>query len=244
MNDMDAEHPLDNPIWSALTSRQEHFAEIGSHARRFPLEVTSLGGFAEPTQAGFDSIAALQGAGDATGLFLKDRKSLPSGWAIVDEAPLLQMVREGNRATAPATASESLSEWIELTEQDVPEMVPLARITRPGPFGLRTRELGTYIGIRREGKLVAMAGERMRVLGHSEISAVCTLPEYAGQGFAARLVNVLVEKIAGRGEIPFLHVRTVNERAIALYRRLGFADRCVLQYVSVCKPARQTRSAP
>jgi ribosomal protein S18 acetylase RimI-like enzyme len=237
MNGMDTTHPLDNPIWSALTSRQAHFAETSSHARRFPLEVTSLGGFFEPSQEGYDSIAALQSEGGATGLFLRDRTSLPRDWTIVDEAPLLQMVRENNRATGSAIAPRPTLEWIELSEQDVPEMVTLAGITRPGPFGRRTRELGTYIGIRREGKLVAMAGERMRVPGHSEISAVCTLPEFAGQGFAAQLVNILVEKILSRGEIPFLHVRTTNQRAIALYRRLGFVDRLVLQYVSVCKPA-------
>ncbi|MGB6820905.1 MAG: GNAT family N-acetyltransferase, partial [Candidatus Acidiferrales bacterium] len=105
------------------------------------------------------------------------------------------------------------------------------------------RELGTYIGIRREGKLVAMAGERLRVPGYSEISAVCTLPEFGGQGFAARLMTVLIEKILSCGEIPFLHVRTTNQRAIDLYRRLGFVDRLVSQYVSVCKPAGQRLSA-
>lgn len=244
---MNAKHPLNNPIWSALTSHQAHFAEICEYARRFPLEVTSLGGFSEPSPKGYDSLAALQSPGDATGLFLETQTTPPSGWTIVDEAPLLQMVWEGHRATAPAIASGSVpgwaSEWIELTEQDVPEMVTLAGITKPGPFGGRTRELGTYIGIRREETLVAMAGERLRVSGHSEISAVCTLPEFAGQGFAARLMSVLIEKILNRGEIPFLHVRTTNERAIALYRRLGFADRCLFQYLSVCKPAGRTRSA-
>jgi ribosomal protein S18 acetylase RimI-like enzyme len=243
MKGMDRTHPLDNPIWSALTSRQAHFAETSGHARRFPLEVTSLGGFFEPSREGYDSIAALQSEGEATGLFLADRASLPAGWTIVDEAPLLQMVLENNRATGSAIAPRPTVEWIELTEQDVPEMVALAGLTRPGPFGQRTRELGTYVGIRREGKLVAMAGERLRVPGCSEISAVCTLPEYAGQGFAARLMNVLIEKILSCGEIPFLHVRSTNQRAIELYRRLGFVDRLVFQYVSVCKPAGRTRAA-
>jgi ribosomal protein S18 acetylase RimI-like enzyme len=237
MNGMDTTHPLDNPIWSALTSRQAHIAETSSHARRFPPEVTSLGGFAEPSQESYDSLAALQSDGGATALFLTDRASLPAGWAIVDEAPLLQMVRENNRAGGSTIARSPALEWTELSEQDVPEMVALARITKPGPFGRRTRELGTYIGISREGKLVAMAGERLRVPGYSEISAVCTLPEYIGQGFAARLMNVLIEKILSCGEIPFLHVRSTNQRAIDLYRRLGFVDRLVLQYVSVCKPA-------
>jgi ribosomal protein S18 acetylase RimI-like enzyme len=234
---VNAKHPFDNPIWSALTSRQAHFAEIREHARRFTLEVTSLGGFSEPSPKCYDSLAALQSPGDATGLFLGTQATPPSGWTIVDEAPLLQMVWDGEHVTTPTNGPRPAPGWIELTQQDVPEMVALARITKPGPFGRRTRELGTYIGIRREGKLVAMAGERLRVAGHSEISAVCTLPDYAGQGFAARLMNLLIEKIRNCGEIPFLHVRTTNERAIALYRRLGFADRCLFQYISVCKPA-------
>jgi ribosomal protein S18 acetylase RimI-like enzyme len=240
---MRTEHPLDNPIWSALTTRQAHFAETFNQARRFPLDVTSLGGFDEPSRERYASLAALQSAGGPTGLFLADRTSLPSGWTIVDEAPLLQMAREVPQAALPVTVPVGAPGWIELTEQDVPDMVELAGITKPGPFGKRTRELGAYIGIRREGKLVAMAGERLRVPGYSEISAVCTHPEYVGQGFAARLMNALVGMIVSRREVPFLHVRATNQRAIELYRRLGFADRLLFRYVSVCKPAGQTRTA-
>src|SRR5271168_2207722 len=114
MNGMDTTHPLDNPIWSALTTRQAHFAETSDHARRFPLEVTSLGGFSEPSQEGYDSIAALQSADEATGLFLTDRASLRGGWTVVDEAPLLQMVCESNRAIGSTVAPTPTVEWIEL----------------------------------------------------------------------------------------------------------------------------------
>jgi ribosomal protein S18 acetylase RimI-like enzyme len=252
---MQTKHPLDNPIWTALTTRQAHFAEICNQARRFPPEVTTLGAFPAPSQEGFDALAALQTTEGATGLFLEGAASLPAGWTIVDQAPLLQMVREDRQKQAPAITSGGVPGWpperspewpaecTVLTEQDVPEMVVLAKLTKPGPFGRRTRELGTYIGIRREGKLVAMAGERLRVPGYSEISAVCTHPEYTGQGLAALLMNVLIGEILSRGETPFLHVRSTNQRAIELYRRLGFADRLLYHYVSVCKPAAQSRSA-
>jgi ribosomal protein S18 acetylase RimI-like enzyme len=232
MNGMHREHPLDNPIWSALTSCQVHFAEIGNLARKFPLEVTPLGGFAEPSEQGFASLAVLQTAREATGVFLADRFPLPDGWTIVDQAPLLQMVQKSLSGRAPSAPPE----FSELTLEDVPEMVALARLTKPGPFGLRTRELGTYIGICREGRLAAMAGERLRVHGFTEISAVCTHPDFTGRGFAACLMVSLAEKIHSRGEIPFLHVRETNRRAIDLYRRLGFADRTVLQYVAARKP--------
>jgi len=240
---MRTEHPLDNPIWSALTTRQAHFAETFNQARRFPLDVTSLGGFDEPSRERYESLAALQSAGGPTGLFLTDRTSLPPGWRIVDEAPLLQMVREARQEAVPVTVPVGTPGWIELTEQDVPEMVELAGITKPGPFGKRTRELGTYIGIRRAGKLVAMAGERLRVPGYSEISAVCTHPEQLGQGFAAGLTTALIGMIVSRGEVPFLHVRATNRRALELYRRLGFAGRSLFQYVSACKPGGQTQPA-
>ena len=104
-------------------------------------------------------------------------------------------------------------------------MLALARLTQPGPFGMRTRELGNYIGIRREGKIVAMAGERLRVDAYTEISAVCTHPAHLGRGFAAKLMTELAHRIRARGETPILHVRGSNTRAIALYERLGFETR-------------------
>jgi predicted GNAT family acetyltransferase len=114
---------------------------------------------------------------------------------------------------------------IELTEADAPEMLALTELTHPGPFGKRTGELGLYLGIRREGRLAAMAGERLRMPGYTEVSAVCTHPDYQGQGFAAVLVAAVVARMRRRSERPFLHVRPENKRAIELYQRLGFTIR-------------------
>ena len=119
--------------------------------------------------------------------------------------------------------------------EDAREMVELATLTKPGPFGLRTHELGTYVGIRCEGKLVAMAGERLKVLGYTEISAVCTHPDHTGKGYARVLMEEIMRGIGERGEIPFLHVRRDNTRAVALYERLGFGTRSTVHYAVLRK---------
>jgi predicted GNAT family acetyltransferase len=131
--------------------------------------------------------------------------------------------------------SDSASETICLGAEDATEMVELAKLTKPGPFGIRTHELGTYLGIRYEGKLVAMAGERLKVPGHTEVSAVCTHQDHTGKGYAAVLMRKIMRGIAERREIPFLHVRRDNTRAVALYERLGFRTRCTLHYAVLRK---------
>ena len=126
-------------------------------------------------------------------------------------------------------AGESASDpqVIELSVADSAEMIELTTLTKPGPFSTRTHELGTYLGIRHAGKLVAMAGERLKVPGFTEVSAVCTYPKHTGHGYARILMSEVMRRIRGRGETPFLHVREDNVRAIALYGRLGFAVRVV-----------------
>lgn len=229
-------HQLDNPIWQALTTSQEHFAKTGKKARRYPNDITSLGGFPEPSLDAYDSLAAILDDVNATGVFYDSPPQPPAGWTIIAGAPLLQMVHENGCLAANSTSQSVAREAVELTATDAPEMLALAQLTRPGPFGLRTRELGTYLGIRRDGRLAAMAGERMRVPGFTEISAVCTHPEHLGRGYAADLMTTLMERIYGHGEVPFLHVRADNTRAIALYERLGFRKRVLLHFAVVRKP--------
>jgi len=121
----------------------------------------------------------------------------------------------------------------DLDISQVDEMLALVEVTKPGPFFRRTPELGSYLGIREKGQLVAMAGERLRPLGHTEISAVCTHPEYRGRGYASSLVSTLIQKITKRGEIPFLHVRTENVGAIRVYEKLGFKTRRMINIIIV-----------
>jgi len=216
-------HPLENVIWQALTTRQASFAETAGQARRFPCEVTLLAAFEAPNDAGYESLAGLVGPGSTGAVFLNDPYDSRPGWEYVAGAPLLQMVCENG--AAPKNSASRPSETLELSDNDSPEMVELATLTKPGPFGTRTHELGYYVGIRDSGKLVAMAGERLKVPGYTEVSAVCTHPDHLGKGYAARLMTEVMRCIRERGEKPFLHVRGDNARAIALYERLGFRTR-------------------
>jgi ribosomal protein S18 acetylase RimI-like enzyme len=216
-------HVLDNVIWQALTTRDAQFAESFDEARRFVREVGPLGALREHGAQGFASLAGLVGPGGTVGLFLDDPYESRDGWDFVVGAPLLQMVAD-NGMGSPAPTSPG-AELIELGTQDSREMIELTALTKPGPFGSRTHELGTYLGIRSQGKLVAMAGERLKVPGHTEVSAVCTHPEHTGKGYAGILMSEVMKRIRERGETPFLHVRADNGRAIEIYKRLGFRER-------------------
>jgi len=226
-------HPLDNVIWNALNTSQEHLGAGRGAARKFHPEVSLLGGFSEPSAEAYDSLANLLGAGERVGLFLEADPKPPSNWKVVASIPLLQMLHENGDSQAPA--GTKLPVFHQLGEADVPEMLALTKLTKPGPFATRTREMGDYFGIRKDGALVAMAGERLRVPGFTEISAVCTHPEHAGQGHARRLVTLLLDRIKGRGERAFLHVREENTRAVELYERMGFRKRLLRKYALLAK---------
>ncbi len=230
-------HPLDNVIWQALTTRQAHFAEGGSRARKFIREVSPLAAFEEDGPDGYAELAELLLPSGTLGLFLDHPYEPRPAWSYVVGAPLLQMVCENDVGPVPLAASATMIE--ELGDADSPEMIELTALTKPGPFGARTHELGMYVGIRREGKLVAMAGERLKVPGYAEVSAVCTHPEHTRKGYAAMLMTGVMRLICNRGEIPFLHVRQDNFRAIELYRRLGFRDR-KLGYFAVLRKSPET----
>ena len=219
-------HPLDNVIWQALTTRQAQFAEGSAHARRFVREVSPLSGFEEPSDANYAALAALVGDGASTAVFLDQPFTHRPGWEFVVGAPLVQMVCDKPVRFAASNGHAIL----ELGSSESPEMLELTALTKPGPFGTRTHELGAYLGIRDNGRLVAMAGERLKVPGFTEISAVCTHPEHTGKSYARLLMSEIVNRIRARGETPFLHVRQDNTRAITLYELLGFQARKVLHF--------------
>jgi ribosomal protein S18 acetylase RimI-like enzyme len=226
-------HLLDNVIWQALTTRQANFAESFLDARRFFRDVTSLGAFQGPNDQGYESLAGLLGTGGTVAPFLEKPYEPRPGWDLIADTPLLQMVSaNGGAPFSPERVSAAAI--VELTPADSPEMVDLAALTKPGPFGARTHELGTYLGIRHQGKLVAMSGERLKVPGYTEVSAVCTHAEHTGKGYAGILMNEVMRRIRQRGEVPFLHVRQDNLRAIELYKRLGIAERKVF-YLAVVR---------
>jgi ribosomal protein S18 acetylase RimI-like enzyme len=225
-------HLLDNVIWNALNTSQVHLGVGRGVARKFHKDVSLLGGFSEPDDEAYDSLAKLVDGGERVGLFLEEDPKPPSNWKIVALMPLLQMLHEDGNSSAVDT---TLPVFHQLGEADVPEMLALTKLTKPGPFATRTREMGDYFGIRKDGALVAMAGERLRLPGFAEISAVCTHPEHLGQGHARRLIALLLERIQGRGERAFLHVREDNTRAVELYERLGFRRRVSVKYALLSK---------
>jgi ribosomal protein S18 acetylase RimI-like enzyme len=212
-------HPLDNPIYAALSSRQSSFAEANGSARRFVPAISMLAGFEAPSRQAYDALAALVPLGETAGVIVDDAPEPMATLSLLHDARLIQMVFGPDRAETPSHES------VELTAVDAPVMIALADITQPGPFGSRTHEFGGYIGIRREGALIAMAGYRMRVPGFTEISAICTHPDHVGRGYARALTSALVARILATGETPFLHVRESNERAVRVYERMGFRIR-------------------
>lgn len=225
-------HLLDNVIWNALSTSQSHLGAACGAARKFHRDVSPLGGFSEVSDGAYDSLEHMVDEGERVGLFLETDPKPPAKWKIVASLPLLQMLHESGTALAEET---KLPVFHQLGEADVPEMLALTKLTKPGPFGSRTRELGDYFGIRKGAGLVAMAGERLRLPGFTEISAVCTHPEHLGQGHARRLITLLLSRIQGREERAFLHVRQDNTRAVELYERLGFRKRVSLRYALLSK---------
>jgi ribosomal protein S18 acetylase RimI-like enzyme len=211
-------HALDNVIWQALTTRQVAFSRGHGTARKFIDDVGPLAGFSGDVEEGYESLAGLAGKEGVVAVFSVDPYRPRKDWSLVAEAPLVQMVRQKRAEDAGSGRFSILS----LGTPDSPDMQELAALAKPGPFGSRTHELGDFFGIRDQGKLVAMAGERMKVPGYTEISAVCTHPDHTGKGYAAALMSRVIAGIEARGETPFLHSRADNQRALSLYERLGF----------------------
>lgn len=203
---------------AALSGPHARFALERGRVRRYPDDVAPFMSLpSQPSAQDWEDAAALVAPGSlvAVGHAGTD---LPYGWQTVMTLELAQMV--GDRVTG-----SPYPEAIALANADVPEMIDLVVRTEPGPFLPRTIELGDYLGIRRDGELVAMAGERLRLQGWTEISAVCTDPAHRGQGLATRLMGALIMAIQARSERVFLHVLASNTGAIRLYEELGFRIR-------------------
>jgi ribosomal protein S18 acetylase RimI-like enzyme len=209
---------LDNVVWHAINGAQAPLAEHNGRAGRFDREVAPFAGRADGSAESWDDLARLVGPGKPAILFAPDLHE-PQGWVRDHTIPCLQMVATNVSGTATS------DDMIELTAADVPEMLELVAATRPGPFATRTIELGRYVGIRRDGRLVAMTGERLKPDRFTEVSAVCTADEVRGQGLGRLLVLAVVAGIRARGDEAFLHVATDNTPAIALYESLGFTTR-------------------
>ena len=214
------EEMLDNPVWHALTGPHRPFAIGSGSARQYPRDMAPFSGLRDGSSKAYADLARDLPAGTEARLFRLMDEPLPEGWEKLDAFPMLQMVAR----RMPEAAKADEAKPAVLSSNDTSAMLGLVDVAKPGPFGPRTCELGRYLGIRQDGNLVAMAGERLRLPGYVELSGIATHPRARGRGLASILTRSLMRAAFDRGEVPLLHVRIGNP-AIALYQRLGFEIR-------------------
>ncbi len=220
----DVTHLLDNPAWWALRGAQSHFGESNDRVARYTPTISPIGAVQEDTRDAFEGLAALCSSDPVAIISAQPTLPLPARLRTVRHVVLRQMVCEAPVSPIPIDA-------VRLGHDDVAEVLALVALTEPGPFAPRTVELGTYLGIRRSGRLLAMAGERLKPPGWTEVSGVCTHPDGRGQGYALGLVAAVTNAIIANGEAAFLHVAIGSPSegsATRVYERAGFRTRCEL----------------
>ncbi|MDP5280319.1 GNAT family N-acetyltransferase [Sphingomonas sp. DG1-23] len=221
-------HPLDRPAWTALQTTQSQLARGDGAALRYDPDYAIFAATADHEPASLAALGALIGATGPAIVLQKDPLPPVPGTTVAKH-------RMGVQMAAETLTGERDLDFLELGDADAAEMLTLATLTEPGPFFARTHRLGGFIGIRDQGRLVAMAGERMKPEGFTEVSGVCTHPDQRGRGYAGGLMRVAAARVLARGETPFLHAYADNRGAIALYESLGFRVRCEVN-VTVLEP--------
>ena len=222
-------HGLDRPVWESLTTFHARLSEGDGRARRFARDVNVFASARDDDDDAQAALAALLRPGERVYLLQVPAIVVPPGLRAAKVGTGVQMIAMQALRAADDHDVELLG------EADAPEMLSLASLTEPGPFLARTHQMGRFLGIRRGGRLAAMAGERMRWPGHTEVSGVCTHPDFRGQGLARRLSAAVTAAIQQRGDLAFLHAWLANTSAIALYRGLGFELRAEV-HVAVLEP--------
>lgn len=224
------EHILDNPVWKALITGNKALANGESTARYLSPEVSPFVGIESISDDNFNALNTAIPFAGYFGFVAPYDIVFPAPWQVVQPLKVLQMVYEGL-----ADTGQIKEEFISLDKEHVPQMLALTKLTNPGPFAERTMEFGHYVGIFDGDKLVAMAGQRMNPVPYAEISAVCTHPDYLGRGYASQLLLFHINRIKTAGQIPFLHVKADNDRAIQVYERLGFVKRKEMSFYIIKK---------
>lgn len=222
-------HILDRPAWAALTGPHASLSEGQAHARRYRPGTVPFAAARDDGDESLAALAALPRPGERMVLAEANSLSVPKGLQTVLTDEAVQMVLAAPPAPEPDARIEPLT-WA-----DAEEMLDLATLTEPGPFTLRAQELGTFFGIRIDGRLVAMAGQRMRQEGFTELSGVCSHPDVRGRGLARRLSIHVMHRILARGETPYLHAWTRNTPAIRLYETIGFRLRATLNLAVIAR---------
>ena len=229
---MTSANPLDRPVWATLTSYHGPRSAGGPLARRFQPQFNVFASPRDDSEPALAALAALLQPLERACLMQAPPVVVPPGLTVEKALQGVQMVA-GRAAGEPAGTEPILT----LTEADAPEMLALAQLTEPGPFVARTHTLGHFLGIRVDGRLAAMAGERFRFPGFTEVSAVCAHPDFRGRGFARRLTAAVTAAIQQRGEQAFLHAWKTNTPAIALYHSLGYEIRTQMNVCLLQRPA-------
>lgn len=223
-------HPLDNPIWNALISNDKNKNQGNDRVTIFYPEISPFVGLENWTpffqQMLFEQLPATR----SCSTLIAQPFKLKDNFDLIFSLNLYQLV-----CTSIKPFNGKSAQLVRLVDKDIPAMLELTALTKPGPFSERTIDFGNYVGIFDGQKLVAMAGERLHLPNYTEVSAVCTHPDYAGRGYAALLVYHLTQHILKSGKSAFLHVRQDNERAIQLYQGIGFEIRTDM-YFAVIKP--------
>ncbi|MBY3596833.1 GNAT family N-acetyltransferase [Rhizobium bangladeshense] len=212
-------HVLDRPIWSALQSAHADLAEGGKCARRYPPSIVPFAASADDSPESLDALENLPSGEESMFLVEAGPIAVPPGLVVIAEASVTQMVAERPHEKITDRRIQPL------TEADAADMLDLATLTRPGPFTLRAQSLGRFWGIRHEGRLVAMAGQRMRQTGFIELSGLCTHPDFQGRGLGTLLFRFVAGQIASVGDRAYLHAYAANTSAISLYKTQGFVVR-------------------
>ena len=217
-------HPLDRPIWSALTTAHASFANDNPLAKRYPVDISPLAAARDGSAEVIAALAALIPAGDNISLLEPDAPPPPASVTETLRGLCVQMLAPTVTAGGKSFALGPLG------DADAPEMLALATLTRPGPFKMDTHKLGRFLGVRENGRLIAMAGERTKSGAFIEVSAVCTHPDFRGRGLGAALIRAVCDRILSEKKAPYLHSYVDNGVAIGLYRSLGFEVRTEVQH--------------
>jgi predicted GNAT family acetyltransferase len=224
------EHVLNNPAWHALATNNSNLAHGNEHVKYFAKEVSPFFGLEVNSAENFQVLYDIVPHNGSVLFVTTSQTAIPTQWKMSRFISGIQMVHRDK-----AISADTQTELVTLTDEHIPQMLALTALTNPGPFAERTIDFGHYQGIFDGDKLVAMAGQRLHPDNYAEISAVCTHPDYLGRGYARQLLLQQVQRIKANGETAFLHVRDDNERAINVYKSLGFETRTAIYFYVLTK---------
>ncbi|WP_353721103.1 GNAT family N-acetyltransferase [Dyadobacter sp. 676] len=225
---------LDNPVWHALNAHNSALGQVSGIVAYFRPGIAPFAAVEGPVPDGLRMLHEIVPFGNNVIFVRNENVEIPRPWQLLAAIPGYQMLYMGPdfpRTEGPVT--------IPLTTEHIPEMIALTSLTNPGPFATETIRFGHYEGIFDNARLVAMAGQRMHPYGFAEASAVCTHPDHLGKGYARHLLLRQVNRIQQAGEVPFLHVRADNARAIGVYETLGFRIRTDMYFYVLKKGSDQ-----